>query len=82
MDNTVVRVHPDETRARKKTGPQAIGKSRGGWTTKIHLVAADTRTAVMFSLSPGQAHAAPEGRNLPYRSGGRRDKRLVLMGLA
>jgi len=28
----------------KKNGPQAIGKSRGGWTTKIHLVAADART--------------------------------------
>ena len=25
----------------KKNGPQAIGKSRGGWSTKIHMVAAD-----------------------------------------
>src|SRR5271156_1047875 len=24
----------------KKKGPQAIGKSRGGWNTKIHMVAA------------------------------------------
>jgi hypothetical protein len=31
-------------RGAKKNGPQAIGKSRGGWTTKIHLVAADART--------------------------------------
>ncbi|MCZ4313702.1 IS5 family transposase [Comamonadaceae bacterium G21597-S1] len=48
----------------KKKGPQAIGKSRGGWNTKIHMVAADARTAVTFSLSPGQAHDAPEGRRL------------------
>ena len=48
----------------KKNGPQAIGKSRGGWTTKIHLVAADAHTAITFALSPGQAHDAPEGRKL------------------
>src|SRR5262252_5709978 len=48
----------------KKNGPQAIGKSRGGWTTKIHMVAADARTAITFALSPGQAHDAPEGRKL------------------
>jgi transposase len=51
-------------RRAKKNGPQAIGKSRGGWTTKIHLVAADARTAITFSLSPGQAHDAAEGRKL------------------
>jgi transposase len=28
------------------------------------MVAADARTAVTFSLSPGQAHDAPEGRHL------------------
>ena len=48
----------------EKNGPQAIGKSRGGWTTKLHLVAADARTAVGFSLSVGQAGDAPEGRKL------------------
>jgi transposase len=48
----------------KKNGPQAIGKSRGGWNTKIHLVAANARTAIMFCLSPGQAHDAPVGRQL------------------
>src|ERR1700740_866200 len=48
----------------KKNGPQAIGKSRGGWTTKIHMVAADARTAITFALSPGNSHDAPEGREL------------------
>ncbi|HEV6967401.1 IS5 family transposase [Roseateles sp.] len=56
-------------RRAKKNGPQAIGKSRGGWNTKIHLVAADARTAITFSLSPGQAHDAPEGRELLKRLG-------------
>src|SRR6202049_4728143 len=51
-------------RGAKKNGPQAIGKSRGGWNTKVHLVAADARTAITFALSPGHAHDAPEGRAL------------------
>ncbi|MGA9127771.1 MAG: IS5 family transposase [Terracidiphilus sp.] len=64
LDSTSVKVHPDGTGAFKKNGPQAIGKSRGGWNTKIHMVAADARTAVVFALSPGNAHDAPEGRSL------------------
>lgn len=40
-------------------GPQSIGKSRGGWTTKIHMVAADARTAMALRLSPKQARDAP-----------------------
>src|SRR6266576_2885900 len=51
-------------RRSKKNGPQAIGKSRGGWNTKVHLVAANARTAITFCLSPGQAHDAPVGREL------------------
>ena len=33
------------------------------------MVAADARTAITFSLSPGQAHDAPEGRALLRRLG-------------
>ena len=64
MDSTIVKVHPDGTGALKKNGPQAIGKSRGGWSTKVHLVAANARTAITFGLSPGQAHDAVQGRDL------------------
>jgi transposase len=31
------------------------------------MVAADARTAIAFSLSPGQAHDAPEGRELLFQ---------------
>jgi transposase len=64
IDSTSIKVHPDGTGALKKNGEQSIGKSRGGWTTKIHLIAADARIALDFSLSPGQAGDAPEGRKL------------------
>ena len=60
LDESASRRH----RGFKKNGPQAIGKSRGGWNTKIHLVAANARTAIIFCLSPGEAHDAPEGRDL------------------
>ena len=56
-------------RGSNKNGAQAVGKSRGGRTTKIHMVAADARTAITFALSPGQAHDAPEGRKLLRRLG-------------
>jgi len=53
----------------KKNGPQAIGKSRGGWNTQIHLLAANARTAIIFCLSPGEAHDAPVGRQLLLERG-------------
>jgi transposase len=31
------------------------------------MVAADARTAITFALSPGQAHDAPQGRNLLFQ---------------
>jgi len=48
----------------KKNGKQAIGRSRGGWNTKIHaLTTGDTRLKG-FILSGGEAHDAPQGRLL------------------
>lgn len=35
-------------------GKQAIGKSRGGLTTKIHMVSASDKAALTFSLSSGR----------------------------
>ncbi|TBR10090.1 MAG: IS5 family transposase [Lysobacter sp.] len=82
LDSTSVKVHPDGMGAPKKNGPQAIGKSRGGWNTRIHLVAADARTALTFSLSPGQAHDAPAGRDLLRRLGAQTRPLHLLMDRA
>src|SRR5690349_11110542 len=50
----------------KKSGAAqpALGRSRGGLSTKIHLVAVDERTALAMSLSAGQANDAPPGEQL------------------
>src|ERR1700689_4261177 len=60
---------PRRHRGAKKNGPQAIGRSRGGCTTKIHLVAANARCALILKLSPGQAGDAPHGRDLLQAGG-------------
>ena len=69
---------PRRDRCAKQNGPQALGKSRGGWTTKIHRVAAEARTAVTVSLSPGQTHDAPEGRKLLHRLRAHRQLPLLM----
>jgi len=51
-------------RVRPKKGQQSIGKSRGGWTTKIHAVVADTNLPIVHHLSPGSAADDPEGQKL------------------
>ncbi|MFI1675143.1 IS5 family transposase [Streptomyces sp. NPDC020598] len=65
VDSTIVRAHQHAAGARKKGAPadepgdHAIGRSRGGLTTKIHL-AADTRCRPLaFVLTAGQAGDAP-----------------------
>ena len=64
LDSTSAEVHPDGTGARKTNGPRSIDKSRGGWYAKIRMVSASPRQAMIFRLSGGQAHDAPEGRAL------------------
>ena len=39
----------------KKHGKQAIGKSRGGWNTKLHVVSANDKVIVEIHLSGGSA---------------------------
>ena len=45
---------------RAKNRPQAIGKSRGGWNTKIYLVAANDRIALTLPCRPGRPTTLPK----------------------
>jgi len=58
LDSTTVKVHPDGTGA-LKTEPQVIGRSRGGCTTKIHLVAAHARCALNFAAISNSTAPVP-----------------------
>ena len=53
----------------EKNGPQSVGRTRGGWNTKLHMVAASDRDGVIFTLSAGNCGDAPEGRALLQRLG-------------
>ena len=53
----------------EKSGVQSIGRTRGGWNTKLHMVAASDRDGVIFALSAGNRGDAPEGRALLRRLG-------------
>ena len=56
IDATIVRAHQHSAGARKKNGEQAIGRSRGGLTTKIHALVDALGNPVDLMLTPGQAH--------------------------
>ena len=56
IDSTSVRAHQHSAGASKKNGEdQAIGRSRGGLTTKIHAIVDALGNPVALSLTPGQA---------------------------
>ena len=47
---------PCRWRAKKKGTEQALGRSRGGFTTKIHAATISENCAVALHLTAGQAH--------------------------
>ena len=67
---------------RRTKGTQAIGRSRGGLTTKLHVVAIDDCTPLALSLTPGQRGDAPEGRQLLGQLGRQQGAPALLMDRA
>ncbi|MHC3394788.1 IS5 family transposase [Streptomyces noursei] len=65
VDSTVVRAHQHAAGARKKGRPvpasadHALGRSRGGLTTKVHLAADGGARPLAFTVTAGQAGDAP-----------------------
>jgi transposase len=53
LDSTV---HPD--------GMQSIGKTRGGWSTKLHVVSADDKVVKALKISSGREHDSRSGKEL------------------
>jgi transposase len=59
VDSTIVRAHQHAAGGPGSAAEKAVGKSRGGFGTKIHLIATDERTALAAVLTGGQAGDAP-----------------------
>ncbi|MGH6851692.1 MAG: IS5 family transposase [Methylocella sp.] len=57
IDSTIVRAHQHSAGAEKKNGSdQAIGRSRGGLSTKIHALVDALGNPLRFLLTGGEAH--------------------------
>ena len=55
LDSTVTKAHRTAASLKADKKPRKIGRSRGGLTTKIHLLCTADRRPVDFALSEGQA---------------------------
>jgi transposase len=55
-DSTIVRAHQHSAGAPKKDEDQAIGRSRGGLSTKIHVLVDALGNRLALLLTPGQTH--------------------------
>lgn len=64
IDSTIVRAHACSAGARKEHGPQALGRSRGGFSTKIHLTTDESGTALRFILTAGERDDSTQAENL------------------
>lgn len=68
VDSTTSRAHVHAAGARHDSvdrvvgepGHHALGRSRGGWSTKTHLACDQHRGVVSFRLTPGQAGDSPQ----------------------
>lgn len=56
IDSTFCKVHKHGLGAHKRNGKQAIGKSRGGYTTKIHALVNEYFQLMGVILTGGQIH--------------------------
>lgn len=63
IDGTIIKAHQDSTNIRDSQD-EAIGHSRGGKTTKIHLAVDSGGLPLRFEISGGQVHDIVHGESL------------------
>ena len=80
VDSTTVRAHQHAAGAKGVPKSEALGRSRGGLTTKIHVRAERQGKPVVIELTPGERHEQPVVERLMERGavkrGGRGRPRL------
>jgi len=64
LDGSVVRAHQDSAGGRDGTNANAIGRSRGGFSTKLHAVVTMEALPIEIRATPGQAHEATLAEDL------------------
>ena len=61
LDSTVIRAHQHAAGAAKGGGDQALGRSRGGYRTKLHIAVDGLGNPVEFILTGGQGADINQG---------------------
>ena len=65
IDSTIIRAHPCAAGYEKdQNARECLGRSKGGFTTKIHMVVDALDQALRFSLTPGQRHDITQASTL------------------
>ena len=64
IDSTIVRAHQHAVGAKGGLENQAIGRSRGGLTSKVHIAVDALGNPLRFILTPGQRHDITQAENL------------------
>ncbi|WP_116288836.1 IS5 family transposase [Ensifer sp. LCM 4579] len=64
VDSTIVRAHQHAAGGKKGAEDQALGRSRGGLSTKIHMAVRGLGCPVRFALTAGQKGDAPQAEAL------------------
>ena len=70
VDSTTIRAHQAAAGAQRRPVPgepddHALGRSRGGWTTKVHLAADTSQTVMALMLTAGQRAELTPARTSP-----------------
>ena len=68
IDSTTVKAHRTAASMRHDGEPKQLGRSAGGLTTKIHLIANIEKIPLAFTLTGGQVNDAKEGYSLIKRN--------------
>ncbi|MBN9160101.1 MAG: hypothetical protein BGO98_27985 [Myxococcales bacterium 68-20] len=67
IDSTIVKAHPHAAGARREGGlakSEGLGRSRGGFTTKLHAVVSERGSLVRYVLTGGEAHDITQAETL------------------
>jgi transposase len=64
VDSTIVKAHPHAAGALKGAGRQVLGRSRGGFTTKLHAVVTERGELVRYVVTGGEVADITQARGL------------------
>lgn len=64
IDSTIVKAHAHSAGALRSAGRQALGRSRGGFTTKLHAVVNEHGELVRYVLTGGEVADISQARQL------------------